>query len=418
MSKFLIHGGKKVFGDVKISGSKNSVLPILSACIITNSVVTLKNCPYLSDVKVSVEILKSLGCKINVYDDIIEIDSREIYNNEVSESLSIKMRSSIFFLSSILSRKKQVCIYLPGGCNLGKRPIDLHIDALEKMGVDFSINGNKIVGKVNKEIDCVEINFKVKSVGATENAIIYSCISKGKTIINNASKEPEIVDLVNFLNSCGANIKGVGSDTIEVQGVDKLHGCEYLIMPDRIETITYMGLVACCGGEVNLHSIDSSTIDDGITYFKKSGCSIKIDGDILNIKCNERPKPIKYLKTAPYPSFSTDAQPIFVAVMSLSYGKTVFWETIFENRYKYIDEMHKFNVDIKVNGQYAFVNGKEDLTCAKVKATDLRGGAALVLLACAINGESEISDIYHIDRGYSYFLEKLNDLGVDIRKVS
>lgn len=418
MSKFLINGGKKVFGDVKISGSKNSILPILSACIITNSVVKLKNCPYLSDVQVSLQILRNLGCKVNVYKDMIEIDSRNINDSEVSESLSVKMRSSIFFLSSILSRKKRACIYLPGGCDLGKRPIDLHIYALEKMGVEFLINENKIIGEVNKDIDCVEINFKIKSVGATENSIIYSCISEGKTIINNASKEPEIVDLVNFLNSCGANIKGAGTDTIEVKGVDKLHGCEYSIMPDRIETITYMGLVACCGGEVNLHNIDSSTINDGIIYFEKSGCNIKVHGDVLNIKINERPKSIEYLKTAPYPSFSTDAQPIFVAVMALSCGETVFWETIFENRYKYIDEMYNFNVDIKVDGQYAFVKGKEDLICAKVKATDLRGGAALVLLACAINGESEISNIYHIDRGYSYFLEKLNGLGVDIRKVN
>lgn len=418
MSSIIINGGKKVSGEVYIDGSKNSVLPILVSCIITNSITTLKNCPKLSDVDVTLDILKSLGCKVFTNKDVITIDSTSVNNFCIDKDNSCKMRASIIFLGALLSKFKKAKMYVPGGCNLGKRPIDLHIDALCTLGCDIKISEGEIVAKANVGIKSGIVKLKIASVGATENIIIASCTKNAIVKIENAAREPEIVDLCNFLNSCGANIVGAGTSTITINGVEKLHNTTYSIMPDRIVTVSYLAICAVCGGELLLKNTDFETVKEMLPYFTKIGCELKIKSDSIHIKSNGNVNGLGTITTAPYPSFPTDAQPIFVAMATnAKSGVSTFIETIFENRYVYTREILKFGARIYVDENVATVySGCLLDKSTRVKATDLRGGMALIILACAINEKTIIDDVHHIYRGYSNIVQKLKNIGIDIKE--
>lgn len=418
MSSITINGGKKVNGVIKIHGSKNSVLPILVSCLITNSVTTLTNCPNLSDVRVTLDILKKLGCKVTVQKDIIIIDSKNANNFKINKKDSCKMRASIIFLGALLSRFKKADMYTPGGCNLGERPIDLHIDSLKKLGANIDVSDNHLNGYVDDNFDGQYINLKIPSVGATENIIIASCLANGTVTIKNPAREPEIIDLCNFLNSCGANIKGAGSTLITIVGVKSLNDTTYKIMPDRIVTVSYMALCAVCGGKLLLKNTNYKDIKEMLPYFKKSGCMVKVRDNSIYIKSNGKLKSLGTIKTVPYPGFATDAQPIFVAMaVRANGGMSRFIETIFDNRFCYTNEIVKLGARIKVKNNVAYVFGNCMLNNKNtVKATDLRGAMSLVILASSIKGTTKIYDSYHIHRGYGDILDNLRSIGINIKE--
>jgi len=417
MSDIIINGGKKVNGTINIEGSKNSVLPILVSCLITNSISTITNCPKLSDVDATLDILKKLGCKITTNGNTVTVDSRSAKDYKISNYDSCQMRASIIFLGALLSRFKRADMYTPGGCNLGKRPIDLHISSLKELGASIDIDNNNLIAEIKGDIRASTIRLKISSVGATENIVIASCISKNTTILHNAAKEPEICDLVHFLNSCGANIQGVGTETITIKGVGSLKDSTYRIMPDRIVTISYMSICAVCGGELCLTNTNYKDIKKMLPYFLESGCNLDIKNGNIKIKSDGLLKNLGDIVTAPYPAFPTDAQPIFVAMATRAEGISTFVETMFENRYVYTKEIAKLGARIDVDKNVAKVYGRSEFICDKVvKATDLRGGMALIILACCINGTTVIGDTHHIYRGYSNIIQNLQNIGINIKE--
>ncbi|MGL5973475.1 MAG: UDP-N-acetylglucosamine 1-carboxyvinyltransferase [Oscillospiraceae bacterium] len=418
MSKLIINGGNEVNGTIKIQGAKNSVLPILASCIITRNVSTIKNCPDLSDVDTTLKILKSLGCKIYVEYDTVTIDSRNIDKFNIDHNCSKEMRSSIIFLGALLSRSKKASMSLPGGCKLGKRPIDLHINSFSKMGAIIDVEGENLSAFCCDGLRGCDINLKFPSVGATENIMIAACGAEGRTVIKNVAKEPEIIDLANFLNSCGADIEGYGTETIIVNGVKNFNDTTYCIMPDRIETITYMAIAAVCKGKLTLTNTNYKDVKEMLPFFNKCGCTLNYNKNVISIESTSRLNNLGTIVTGPYPEFSTDAQPIFVAMMSTAKGQTKFVENIFENRFMYADEIKKMGCNIFVGDNIAVVDGVENLNASLVNSTDLRGGANLVVLACKTKGETIICDTHHIYRGYSNLVKNLQSIGVNIKEIS
>ncbi len=414
MSEYIIKGGRKISGEVTISGSKNAALPIIAASILNKGKTTLYNVPNIHDTQMMFEILNKIGGKVTQKNNKIIIETSKINKYEIPEELMRQMRSSVIFAGSLVGRYKKATFSYPGGCDIGTRPIDLHLKAFEKLGINIQKNyGN--ISCICDKITGEKIDLDFPSVGATENAILASCLGEGKTIITNAAREPEIIDLQNFLNKMGAKIKGAGSNKIEINGVKQLKDVSYNIMPDRIETGTFLCIAAMTGGSLKLKNADATHITPVINKLEESGCKIETYKNIIQI---EGPKKLKAvdIKTMPYPGFPTDMQSIFATTMTVAKGTSVIVENIFENRYKYTQELVRMGAKIKVEGKTAVIKGVRKLYGANVKATDLRGGASVVMAGIAAKGMTKVENIEYILRGYEKFDKKLQNIGVDILK--
>lgn len=417
MSKLIINGPNRLFGEVQVQGAKNSVLPILAATVLCNGKSIIHNCPKLSDVKNSLNILKHLGCKCSFENNTAIIDSSALHCCRIPDSLMFKMRSSIIFLGAILGRCGNAVITSPGGCELGPRPIDLHISALKLMGATVHEAHGRIEFTAHEGLEGTAINLSFASVGATENIILAAVTAKGTTVIHNAAKEPEICDLVQFLNLCGAKIWGAGTDTITICGVESIKGCSHTIIPDRIVAASYMAAAAVTGGEIILKNVIPSQMTAICSVFSEAGCEQKCFDDSIYFKAPARLTNVSTVRTAIYPGFPTDAGPLVLAMLSLSMGTSVIVENIFQNRFRYVDELRRFGANIRTEGKIAIIEGVDSLSAAPCKCTDLRGGAALVVAALAAKGTTVISDIRHIKRGYENIDTSLAILGANIKEV-
>lgn len=417
MSLLLIDGNKKLSGEISIQGSKNSVLPILAATVLCQEKCILHNCPDILDVDFSIKILQYLGGKITRSNSSLIVDMSSIKRCDIPNFLMKEMRSSIIFLGAILSRVNKAKLTLPGGCQLGPRPIDFHLRAFEKMGVEILTQEEILNCQAKKGLTGEKIELPFPSVGATENILLASVMSSGTTVIKNAAKEPEIVDLANFLNACGAKIKGAGTSEIIVDGVEKLHGAEYTVIPDRIVAATFMSAVAITGGEALFKNVNHEHLSGIIPAFEECGCKMDFCEKTLSLKAPRELNPIKEIITGPYPDFPTDAQALLMAVTTVSRGKSLFVEKVFQQRYKHVGELLKLGADIEIDGKNAAVNGVGSLHSAKLCATDLRGAASLVIAALKAEGTSEISNLRHLDRGYEKLEENLRVLGAKIKRV-
>ncbi len=417
MEKYIINGGNKLYGNVEIQSAKNSVLPILAASVLTDEKVTLVNVPHISDVRNMVNILSCLGCKA-VYDgNNIIIDSSSADCFEIPSALAHELRSSVFLLGSVISRFRSAKIAYPGGCDIGLRPVDLHLTGLKRLGVKITEKNGYILCKCDK-LSGNEIMLDCPSVGATENIMLAAVKAEGVTVIKNAAREPEIEDLQNFLNLIGAKVAGAGSGTIVIEGVKSLSGCEYKPIPDRIEAGTFLIGAAMCGGEITAEGVYPENISSLIHKLTENGCKIRIDNDKIVLENHRKLTSVKTIETQPYPEFPTDLQAQFTALCCICTGHSIVTENLFETRFKYVPELRKMGADVTVFGRNAFVRGVDKFKGAQVLAHDLRGGAALVLAGLAAEGRSEVMDISHIDRGYGSFEYKLRKLGADIVRVT
>lgn len=415
MSRLLICGGKKLSGEVDVQGSKNAVLPILAATILNEDKSVIHNCPQLADTSAALEIIRQLGGRAEYSDHTAVVDTTGIQKYEISNELMCSMRSSVLFLGPLIARAKRAIVSYPGGCAIGLRPIDLHIKAFRQLGVTVEEIGGNIYCKMDK-ITPTTINLLFPSVGATENIMLLTALSRGETIITNAAREPEIVDLQNFLNAMGAKISGAGSETIRIIGVEKLQKVEYNIISDRIFAATCACAAACCGGDIVLKNINAEHIRLILSMLRDSGCSISSGKDYVRIQCSERPQGLGKIMTSPYPGFPTDAQALFMSALATAEGTTVFVENIFESRYKHVPELIKMGADIIVDGRLAAVTGCNYIQGAKICAGDLRGGAALVIAGLSAIGDTEISGVHHIDRGYEHIEDAFSALGASIKR--
>lgn len=410
----IIDGPANLSGEVEIQGAKNSTLPMLAAAVICKGQTVLHNCPRLSDVETSVKILEHLGCKCVWKDTDLVVDN-QMTRCEIPNDLMHGMRSSIVFLGAIVSKCGEANLYFPGGCEIGLRPIDLHISSLKKLGVEIEESGGSLKCSAPNGIIGNYISLDFPSVGATENIILAAACSKGTTVIANAAREPEIKDLTKYLNKCGAKIYGAGESCIIIEGVKELTGCEYSIMPDRIVSVTYMAAAAVTGSDLTLRNVDNTHIRPMLTPFEESGCAVRQFSDSLNIMCPKRLKAIRHIRTMPYPGFPTDAQPIVMTMAALGKGTSIFVENIFENRYKYAEELNHMGAEIKIEGRVAVVEGVEKLHGAPVYSPDLRGGAALVIAGLAAEGTTTVYGEEYIYRGYENLVENLTAIGANIR---
>jgi UDP-N-acetylglucosamine 1-carboxyvinyltransferase len=419
MDKLLIKGGAPLNGEIYASGAKNSALPILAASLLSDSPVTVGNLPHLNDVTTMLELLGSMGVGVMLSDDMeVQVDTSSIKNLNARYELVKTMRASILVLGPLLARHQEATVALPGGCAIGSRPVNLHIEAMRAMGAEVNIEDGYIKASVNRRLKGSKIFFDPVSVTGTENVIMAACLADGITTIQNAAKEPEVVDLINCLKSMGANIKGAGSDTLEIEGVHSLKGTSFSVMPDRVEVGTYLTAVAMTGGQIKIKSAKPEYLSSVITKLESSGALIQTGEDWVEIKM-EIDRPISTsLTTGPYPSFPTDMQAQFVALNSIAKGNSTITETIFENRFMHVQEIARMGGDITLKGNTAVIEGIKTLKGAPVMATDLRASASLVLAGLVAEGSTTIDRIYHIDRGYERIEEKLKMLGADIERIS
>ena len=420
MSSYIIEGGHKLQGKAYVSGSKNAALPIMAGTILNKGISKLYNVPNIHDTQMMIEILKELGCKVKKNRNTVTIDSKNVHKFEIPEHLMREMRSSVILAGSLIGKYKKAIFSYPGGCDIGSRPIDLHIKGFEKLGIDVIEEEGKIICTSNNKTDIIEderiteINLDFPSVGATENIILCAVLRKGKTIIRNSAMEPEIEDLQNFLNKMGAQIEGAGTNIVTIQGVKELKDVSYNIMPDRIEAGTLLCCVANTGGKIVLKKANAEHIKPVLEKLEEMGCKIELNNGDIKLNAPKRLKAIE-IKTMPYPGFPTDMQSIFGALMCTAHGTSIITETIFENRFKYLQELQRIGVKIKLEGKIAIIRGIKKTYGTKMKATDLRGGASMVVAALKSKGKSEIDDIKYILRGYEKFEEKLNFLGGSVR---
>jgi UDP-N-acetylglucosamine 1-carboxyvinyltransferase len=419
MDKLLIKGGVPLNGEIYASGAKNSALPILAASLLSNSPLTVGNLPHLNDVTTMLELLGSMGVGVMLGDDMeVQVDTSSIKNLDARYELVKTMRASILVLGPLLARYQEATVALPGGCAIGSRPVNLHIDAMSAMGAEINIEDGYIKASVNGRLKGNKISFDPVSVTGTENVIMAATLAEGVTTIQNAAKEPEVVDLVNCLIKMGAKIKGAGSDTIEIEGVDSLKGTSFSVMPDRVEVGTYLTATAMTRGQVKIKSVKPEYLSSVITKLESCGALIQIGEDWVDIKM-ELDRPIATsLTTGPYPSFPTDMQAQFVALNSIAKGHSTITETVFENRFMHVQEIARMGGDITLKGNTAVIEGIKNLKGAPVMATDLRASASLVLAGLVATGSTTIDRIYHIDRGYERIEEKLKMLGADIERIS
>lgn len=412
MYKYIIKGGNKLCGETYASGSKNASLPILAASIISGKVTKLYNVPEIEDVKTTLEILKSIGCKIKKDKNKITINSRDVSKTLISDELMRKLRSSVIIAGAILNRFGNVEFSYPGGCDIGARPIDLHLENFKKIGVKISENSRYIECKCDK-IESKNIVLDFPSVGATENLILATVLGNHEVIINNVAKEPEIIDLVNFLNRMGAKIYGAGSNSIKIVGVKQLKDVSYKIMPDRIEAGTLLIAGAITSGTIKINNVIPEHINPILSKLNEAGCNIKINKNTIFLSANKNLKSVD-IKTMPYPGFPTDMQPQFSTLLTLSKGTSIITENIFENRFKFMQEIQRMGAKATVQGKTMVIKGVRKLHGADVESTDLRGGASLVLAGLAAKGITRVSKLEYLLRGYETFDKKLNDLGANI----
>lgn len=417
MDRISISGGKKLTGKVKISAAKNSVLPIIAASLLCPFECKLEGIPFLDDVCVICDVLRSIGAEIslNKKSNKIIIKSENISSIEPPYELVRKMRASFLVIGPLLSRFGRCRISLPGGCNIGTRPIDLHLKGFSALGADVRL-GHGYVEASCRKLKGAKIYLDFPSVGATENIIMAATLAQGETIIENAAEEPEVVDLSNFLNSMGANIIGAGTDTIRIEGVKELKGTVHQVIPDRIEAGTYMVAAAITQGNVVVENVILEHIRPVIAKLQEAGITVIEEQNKVKVMADDFPKSVD-IKTLPYPGFPTDMQAQFMALMSIAKGTSIITETVFENRFMHVTELKRMGANIKIDGRSAVVEGVPRLTGAQVKATDLRAGAALVLAGLVAEGKTEISDIHHLDRGYVNIVEKMQSLGADIQRI-
>jgi UDP-N-acetylglucosamine 1-carboxyvinyltransferase len=413
LEKLVIEGGRPLSGAIQIHGAKNAALPILAACIMASGTHTLTNVPKLLDIEVMLQILRSLGCKAEQQADIVTVHTSSAHSSHIPEQLMGQMRSSIFLMGPLLARFGSVTVYQPGGCAIGERKIDLHLKGLQALGAEIVESNNMIVCTA-QSLSGADIVLDFPSVGATENIMMAAVMADGITTIYNAAREPEIQDLQNFLNKMGADIIGAGTDTITIHGVKALQPCQYRIIPDRIVAGTFMVAAAATRGSITLKRVNPAHLTSVIHVLKRAGVQISIDGDIINISCPTRPKAVERIVTSPYPSFPTDLQSQVMVLLSLADGLSIMKETIFEGRFKHVDELSRMGADIRVDLNSAFIRGVPRLYGATVEATDLRAGAALVIAGLAAHGTTIVEQIQHIDRGYDRIENMLTSLGAVI----
>ena len=413
MSKFIIQGGKKLEGEINISGSKNAALPIIAATVLNSGTTTLYNVPDIQDVNTMFEILKKIGATIKRKNNKIIINTNKVHTYEIPDDLMRQMRSSVILAGALIGKYHKAKFSYPGGCDIGSRPIDLHLKGFEKLGVDIKEEYGEIYCNTEKIIGA-QIHLDFPSVGATENIILASCLGEGTTVITNAAREPEIDDMIKYLNKMGAKINGAGTDKIEIIGVKRLSEVSYNIMPDRIEAGTYLVAGAITSGNIKLLNINSQHIEPILNKLDEANCRLNINKSEIEIIAPKRVKSVD-IKTMPYPGFPTDMQSIFATLLTTAKGSSIIVENIFENRYKYTQELIRMGAKISVEGKTAIIKGVKKLYGANVKATDLRGGAALVMAATTAKGITKVENIDYILRGYERFDKKLEKLGVKIQ---
>ncbi len=415
MDKFVITGGKKLSGSVEVSGAKNASLALMPACLLTNGMSTLGNTPELNDVYTMIKLLTHLGAVITFEGSSLKIKTNKINSFEAPYEHVKKMRASVYVLGPLLSRYGEAKVSLPGGCAWGPRPINLHLEALEKMGAKIELESGYIIAKA-KRLKGAKINFDISSVGATGNTVMAASLAKGTTIINNAAMEPEITNLAEFLIKMGAKINGVGTSTLEIEGVDELLPVEIETIPDRIEAGTLLVAGAITGGKITLNKIHPKFLQAVISKLEDSGCKVKSDNGSISLSRTGEIKPVD-VSTSIFPGYPTDMQAQWIAYMSLSSGVSTVTDTIYLDRFKHVPELVRLGADIKVSENNAIVKGVNKLEGAKVMSTDLRASASLVLSGLAAQGSTEVLRVYHLDRGYQRIEEKLKSLGAEIERV-
>jgi UDP-N-acetylglucosamine 1-carboxyvinyltransferase len=413
LEKLVIEGGRSLSGAIQIHGAKNAALPILAACIMTSGTYTLGNVPSLLDIDVMLQILRALGCRAEQQGEFITVHTRTAHSSHIPEELMGQMRSSIFLMGPLLARFGSVTVYQPGGCAIGDRKIDLHLRGLQALGAKITETGNKIVCTAER-LRGAEIMLDLPSVGATENIMMAAVMAEGVTSLYNAAREPEIQDLQNFLNTMGADIIGAGTDTITIKGVSALVPCSYRIIPDRIVAGTFLVAAAITKGSISLERVNPSHLTAVIHILRRAGVQIVIDGDIIHVSNSARAKAVERIVTSPHPAFPTDLQSQVMVLLSLADGLSILKETVFEGRFKHVDELSRMGADIRVDLNSAFIRGVPRLYGATVEATDLRAGAALVIAGLAAHGTTTVEQIHHIDRGYDRIEKMLSQLGASI----
>ena len=416
MDTYIVNGGEKLYGKVQIQSAKNAVLPLLAASILTDELVKIRGVPPISDVENMLRILAEVGCTVKRRGDCTFIDSSNAISHEIPARLTKELRSSVFMLGSVLTRFRKAKISYPGGCDIGLRPIDLHLSGLKRLGVKIIEEGGFIECRADK-LAGAEILLDFPSVGATENIILAAVKAEGVTVIRNAAKEPEIVDLQNFLNAMGAKVSGGGGGTVVIHGVKKLYGVDYTPMKDRIEAGTYLIAAAMCGGEIETEGVSPENIAALLHKLRENGCKIYTKNDKIVLRSDKRLQAVDLVETMPFPGFPTDLQAQYSTLCTVATGTTLVVENLFETRYKFAAELKRMGADITVRNRTAVIRGVQKLHGAKVTAGDLRGGAALVLAGLVADGETTVLDLSHIDRGYADFEYKLKKLGAKIRRV-
>ena len=416
MEKFVIHGGRPLVGEVTISGAKNAAVAILPATILAADKCIIENLPSISDVAASLDILSAMGARVRVLDKhTAEVDTSHICTTSVPDELSRQMRASYYFLGALLGRFGKGTVAMPGGCYLGPRPIDQHLKAFTALGAEDVVD-NGMIEVSAPVLRGEEIFFDTVSVGATINAMLAAVMADGLTVLENVAKEPHIVDVANFLNTMGADVRGAGTDVIKVHGVRRMHGCTYTIIPDQIEAGSYMVGAAITGGNVRIKNVIPKHLEPITSKLEKAGAHVEEYDDSVRVSRTGDIEPLN-IKTMPHPGFPTDMQPLMSVLLTLAKGTSIITEGIWENRFRYVDELVRMGVNIQVAGRVAVIEGVQELLPAPMRATDLRAGAAMIMAALAADGVSEITEISHIERGYEDIAEKLRGLGADIRRI-
>ncbi|MHC1685030.1 MAG: UDP-N-acetylglucosamine 1-carboxyvinyltransferase [Clostridiaceae bacterium] len=416
MEKLIIRGGNPLKGEVEINGAKNAAVAILPAAIMAgDSACIIDNIPDIEDVQCMEKIMEGLGCKIEKNGNTFTIDSTEITSTDANTPEVKKMRASYYLIGALLGRFKKARVELPGGCHIGVRPIDQHIKGFEALGAEVECEHGSVTVRASKLIG-TNIYFDVVSVGATINVMIAATVAEGTTILENAAKEPHVVDVANFLNTMGAKIKGAGTDVIQITGVEKLHGCNYSVIPDQIEAGTFMIAAAACGGEVKINNVIPKHLESISAKLIEMGAEVEESDDYVVVKSQGDLKGVN-IKTLPYPGFPTDVQQPMTTLLTIAKGKSMVNESIWESRFKHVDELTKMGAKVTVDDRIATIDGVEKLTGAKVQATDLRAGAALVIAGLVAEGVTEITSLEHIDRGYPHIENKFKALGGEIIRV-
>ncbi len=417
MDTYLITGGNRLSGEIDLQGSKNSSLPIIAASVLIDGTVTIFRCPKISDTLAMQELLRLLGCKVTEENENLIINSTTCDKDEIPEDLMKEIRSSIVFMGPMLAKHKRVVLTYPGGCEIGARPIDLHLSGLKQLGANIIESHGYIICEADRLVGN-EIDLDFPSVGATENIMLAAVLAKGVTIIRNAAREPEIIDLQNFLNKAGAKVIGAGSNVIKINGVEKLHDVEFEIPGDRIVAGTYLCGAAITNGELMIKGVIPEYLRSTLHKLREAGCQMKIyNKEDIWIKAPERLKSVNTIKTMPFPGFPTDMQSQLVTMLTLAQGTSIVIENIFENRYKYVSELTKMGAQITIEGKMAVIKGVKKLMGATVEARELRGGASLVLAGLAAEGRTKVNGIHYIERGYENFVENLQGIGAFIEKI-